>query len=246
MKNVLPFIITTFAGISTLIGFLFIYIDKDKEKIIKNSLSFASGVMLCVSIIDLIPESINMLSKSLNKSNVFLYIFISILIGSLIPFIIDKYISKKENDLYRVGLLSMLAIVIHNIPEGIITYLTATTNLKLGITLSIAIALHNVPEGISISVPIYYGTNNKTKAFTMTLISALSEPLGAIIAYIFLKDIITEQIMGIILALTSGIMTNISLIELLPKSLEYKEKKKTIIFFIIGLFFMYISVNIMK
>ena len=202
--------------------------------------------MLSVSIIDLIPESIHLLSKTLTKEKIFIYLLFFTIIGLLIPFIIDKLLEKNDNDLYRVGVLSMLAIIIHNIPEGIATFLSATTNIKLGISLAISIALHNIPEGISIAIPIYYGTKNKRKAFIMTLVSALSEPFGAILAFLILKPIITDQIMGVILAIITGIMINISLIELLPKSLNYKEKEKTLVFFIIGIIFMHISINLMK
>lgn len=246
MTNFSPFILCILAGFSTLIGTLFIYIKYNKEKIIKYSLAFASGVMLSVSIIDLIPESIHLLSKTLTKEKIFIYLLFFTIIGLLIPFIIDKLLEKNDNDLYRVGVLSMLAIIIHNIPEGIATFLSATTNIKLGISLAISIALHNIPEGISIAIPIYYGTKNKRKAFTMTLVSALSEPFGAILAFLILKPIITDQIMGVILAIITGIMINISLIELLPKSLNYKEKEKTLVFFIIGIIFMHISINLMK
>ena len=246
MTNFIPFILSILAGFSTLIGTLFIYIKYNKEKIIKYSLAFASGVMLSVSIIDLIPESIHLLSKTLTKEKIFIYLLFFTIIGLLIPFIIDKLLEKNDNDLYRVGVLSMLAIIIHNIPEGIATFLSATTNIKLGISLAISIALHNIPEGISIAIPIYYGTKNKRKAFIMTLVSALSEPFGAILAFLILKPIITDQIMGVILAIITGIMINISLIELLPKSLNYKEKEKTLVFFIIGIIFMHISINLMK
>ncbi len=246
MTNFIPFILPTIAGLSTLVGMAFIYVKCDSEKIVKYSLSFAAGVMLCVSIIDLLPESINLFSKLLNKKQTFIYTLFSAAIGTTIPFIIDKLLGKNENELYKVGVLSMIAIIVHNIPEGIATYLSATANIKLGISIAAAITLHNIPEGISIAVPVYYGTKNSKKAFIMTLVSAISEPFGAIFAFLFLKPIITDQIMGVVLAIIAGLMSNISLIELLPKSLKYSEKKKTLIFFIIGIIFMYISINLIK
>lgn len=101
--------------------------------------------------------------------------------------------------------------------------------------------MHNIPEGISISMPIYYSTKSKKKAFLYTLVSALSEPLGAFLAFIFLYKIINNLIMGILLSLIAGIMIHISLCELLPTSLSYKNKKLTIIFFIVGIIFMLIK-----
>lgn len=244
--TIISFILSILAGLSSLIGILFIYIKKDKEKIIKYSLSFASGVMICISTIDLLPESIKLLNQSLQKERTFTCTLIFIIIGFIIPSIINKLLKKQENKLYRVGVLSMIAIIVHNIPEGIATFLSAETNIKLGIAMTISIAIHNIPEGISVAIPIYYGTNNKQKAFLTTIISAMSEPFGALLAFLFLKPIITNQIMGIILAIITGIMSNISLTELLPQALNYKEQKKTIFFFIIGFLFMYLSISLMK
>ena len=244
--NYLPFIISMLAGLSTLFGAASIYIKKDKEIIIKYSLAFASGVMLSMSIIDLLPESIKLLNETLKKNTAYIYLLLITIITLFASSITDKMIKTNENDLYRVGVLSMLAIIIHNIPEGIITFLTAKINIKLGIKIALAITLHNIPEGISIAVPIYYGTKSKKKAILMTLISAISEPFGALLAYIFLKNEITNKTLGIILGIIAVIMSKISIIELLPKSLSYKEKKKTIVFFILGLITMYLSIYLMR
>lgn len=239
--NYYPFIISFLSGLSTLIGYFSIYIKKDKNKIIKNSLALASGVMLCVSIIELIPEGIKLLNKS---NDTYIIGIISITIGMLLPIIINKVI--KEEGLYKLGIISSIAIIMHNIPEGIITYLTSVKSINLGINIALAIAMHNIPEGITIAVPIYYGTKNKKKAFKIVLISALSEPIGALLAHILLRKMITDKTIGIILLLVAGIMSYLSIVELLPKALKYKEKKKTIIFFIIGIIIMYLSVKITK
>lgn len=234
------FILTTLAGLSTLLGTIIIFINKKKNnKIIIGSLSFAAGVMLTVSITDLIPESIHLLNKTFKLFPTIIIMLIFIVIGIIISTTIDKYIpTKREGELYKVGIISMLAIILHNIPEGIATFLSTESNLTLGLSLTIAIALHNIPEGISISVPIYYATGSKIKAFTYTLISGLSEPLGALIAYLFLKNLVNDTTMGIIMSIIAGIMIQISCYELLPTSLKYKSKKITVLLFIIGTLFM--------
>ena len=157
--NYYPFIISFLSGLSTLIGYFSIYIKKDKNKIIKNSLALASGVMLCVSIIELIPEGIKLLNKS---NDTYIIGIISITIGMLLPIIINKVI--KEEELYKLGIISSIAIIMHNIPEGIITYLTSVKSINLGINIALAIAMHNIPEGITIAVPIYYGKKKKKKS----------------------------------------------------------------------------------
>ena len=242
MSNFLPFLMCLLAGLSTLIGGLLIYIKGNKNNIIKYSLAFASGVMLSVSLFDLIPESLTMF-QSTSKNNIFLSITIFIIIGLIIPLFIDKIIPKKleNNKLYKLGIFTMIAIIMHNLPEGIATYLSAQTNIKLGISITLAIAFHNIPEGISIAIPIYYATKNKKKALGLTFISGMSEPLGAFLAFLFLKPIINNTIMGGLFAIIAGIMSYISITELLPAALKYKEKKKTIISFLIGILFMYVN-----
>ncbi len=198
-----------------------------------------------VSFTDLIPEGISLLTLDQGKNRGFIFLILFIIIGLLISVIIDKLIPESseayDKKLYKVGIFSMIAIIVHNIPEGIATFLSSATNLSLGIAITIAIALHNIPEGISISVPVYQATKNRSKAIGYTFISGMSEPVGAILAFLILKPIITNTIMGSILAIIAGIMTHISMFQLLPTSLKYKEKGKTIIFFIIGFVFMIFS-----
>ena len=131
----------------------------------------------------------------------------------------------------------MIAIIIHNIPEGIATFLTTTSNLNLGLKLTIAIAFHNIPEGISISLPIYYSLNNKKKAFLYTFISSISEPFGAFLCFIFIGPYVNILFLGFLFSLISGIMLYISIYELLKESLSYNKKYLTIIFYLIGSIF---------
>ena len=245
--NITAFILTTLAGLSTLIGTIPIFIKNKSNKIIISALAFAAGVMISVSIIDLIPEGINYLNKTFKLFPTILITSIFIIIGIILSMTIDKYINKsREGELYKVGIISMIAIILHNIPEGIATYLSSEFNLKLGLSLTTAIALHNIPEGISIALPIYYGTKSRGKALLYTLLSALSEPLGALLAYLFLSKIINNNIMGILMSLIAGIMIQISFYELLPTSLKYKNQKYTIILLIIGIIFMITSHILLK
>lgn len=239
----MPFLLTTIAGLSTMIGTFLIFISKKKSKlIILASLSFAAAVMMTVSFTDLIPESFTMLSTQFKTFPAILILLIFLNIGIILSFTIDKYLPDTSSDgLYRVGLISMLAIILHNIPEGIATFMAGNVDIKLGIALTIAIALHNIPEGISISVPIYYATGSKRKSLLYTLISGLSELFGAILTYLFLKPFINDFVMGCLFALIAGIMLHIAFYELLPTSLNYKKNTLTLIFFFIGMFFMIIS-----
>lgn len=222
-----------------MLGTIFIFIDfKNEDKVINTALSFAAGVMLTVSIFDLIPESIKLFNPSFIS---IIFLLISINIGIIISMLIDKFIPNSDN-LYRVGVISMIAIIMHNIPEGIATYMATTHDLKLGITLSLAIALHNIPEGISISLPIYYSTRSKSKAILYTFISGISEIFGAILAAILFKNMITDSFMAIILGIITGIMFYISTYELLPEALKYHKIKTTLLASGVGSIVMLLSI----
>ena len=246
MNNTLiAFLLTFIAGFSTMLGVLVIYIkSKDHNKIIMASLSFAAGVMITVSITDLIPESILLLGNNLKNSTTIIISILAIVLGIIISMIIDYYLpdkpmtNTKDKSLFKVGIISMIAIILHNLPEGIATFVATSSDVKLGISLTLAIAMHNIPEGISISVPIYYSTGSKKKAIFYTLISALSEPLGALLAFIFLKIFINDTILGILFSLIAGIMLQISFCELLPAARKYDNNKYLFIFFTIGVIFM--------
>ena len=242
-SNMYAFLLTFIAGISTLIGYLFIFIKKDRESVISKALGFASGVMFTISIVDLIPNSFLLIIKEYNLIYTLFLIIMGFLIGIIISSIIDKKVDKKSKNglkLYKLGIITMLVIMMHNIPEGIATFITTTNNIELGIMLTIAIALHNIPEGISISIPIYYSTNSKLKAFIYTLISGMSEPLGAVISYLFLSKFVNDTILGVIYSIIAGMMINISINELYKEAINYN-KKNTVVYFIIGAFIMILN-----
>lgn len=233
----MPFLLTFLASISTLFGTILIFIPKNK-KIIISSLGFAAGVMITISFIDLIPESFKLIHSYFNNGT-FLMVLLFINIGIILSMMINKRL-ENDNYLYKVGIVSMIALILHNIPEGIITFLSTTSNLKLGISMALAISAHNIPEGITIALPIYYATNRKGKAIAYTFISGVSEFIGAILSFLFLKPFINNLILGIIFSVTAGIMFYIATYELLPLSLKYQNKRVTILSFIIGIIFIYI------
>lgn len=235
--NIYAFILPLIAGLSTMIGTVLIFFKfKNTHKIILSSLAFAAGVMIMVSLTDLIPESLKLLKLYFYPFPSWIIMFIFIVIGILISMAIDKYLPSNNDKLYKVGIISMLAIVLHNIPEGIATFMATTSDINLGISLTLAIAFHNIPEGISISIPIYYATKSKFKAFNYTLVSALSEPFGALLAFIFLQRFMNNFILGILFAMIAGIMIHISIYELIPTSFKYKNHKLTFTFIFIGFF----------
>ena len=246
--NIYSFIITSIAGFSTLLGLIPCFIkNNSKEKIIAASLSFSAGVMLTISQLSLIPESLNLFIWKFKLFPATIILAIFIVLGIIFSMKIDQKIEKiiTNNSLYKLGIISVIALMLHNIPEGITTFVSSNMDTKLGLILAISIALHNIPEGISIAIPIYYSTNKMSKAFIYTLISGFSELLGAVLAALFLTNYINSFILAIILALTAGIMIHISIYELIPNALSYNKNKVTITFFIIGSLIMLLCLKLL-
>lgn len=240
MRILSSFILTSLAGLSTILGYFIIFFKGDRKKIITFSLSFAAGVMLTISVTDLIPSSFNYLS---NYNLVFRLLLMSFffVLGVFLSFYISLKVPSGEDSLKKVGIISMLAIILHNIPEGIITFMVSGVNFNLGIKLAIAISLHNIPEGISIAVPLYFATKKKFKTFIYVLISGFSEILGAVLCFLFLQNLINNFLIGCVFSLIAGIMINISVTELLPESLKYQKKKLVFLGFFIGFLVMFLS-----
>lgn len=230
MNTVIPMLVSTIAGLSTLIGAttIFFKVDKSKyNKFITFCLAFSIAIMIGISIFDLIPESFFQYFSVYGMSKSIILLIVAFLISYIFITVLSMIIKKetKKEDLYRLGILNMIVLIFHNMPEGIATFLSSYQDLSLGIKLAIAIMLHNIPEGISIAVPIYYSTRNKKLAFRNAFISGMAEPLGALLALVFLKNYISEMMVSIILIIVAGLMITLSIQELLPESLKYKENK---------------------
>ena len=231
-RTLIPLILSCIAGLSTVLGAFIVFFSKsNNKKLITFALGFSAGVMITVSFTDLFPAAEEALTKFHGNIKGLLYTLLFMSIGSLMAFLIDKFIPENNENgmlsnkgsnqnLYRIGLFSMIAIMVHNFPEGIATFISGYEDISLGIYITIAIMLHNIPEGISIAIPIYCSTNKKSTAFLYTFISGIAEPIGAIITLLFLKPFINEVLLGITFAIVCGIMLYIAFEELLPGSIE--------------------------
>jgi ZIP family zinc transporter len=147
----------------------------------------------------------------------------------------------KEKKLMRMGLFTALAVGIHNFPEGLATFTAALTDPGIGIAIAVAIAIHNIPEGIAVSIPIYYATGNRKKAFLLSFASGLAEPVGALVGYLILMPFLSPVVFGVLFAAVAGIMVFISLDELLPSATEFGEHHLSIYGLIAGMLVMAIS-----
>ncbi|WP_413926946.1 zinc transporter ZupT [Clostridioides sp. ES-W-0017-02] len=260
------FLITLFAGLSTGIGScIAFFAKKTNTKFLSVSLGFSAGVMIYVSMIEIFPKAQEALTKSMGEKLGNWSTVIAFFAGMAIIAIIDKLIPQEENpheikkmenldekniqknkSLLRTGIFTAMAIAIHNFPEGLATFISALDDATIAIPIAIAIAIHNIPEGISVSVPVYYATGDKKKAFYYSFLSGMSEPLGAIIGYVLLRNFLNDTTLGIVFALVGGIMVFISLDELLPSAREYGEHHLSIYGLIAGMVVMAISLLLFK
>ncbi|MDA3818026.1 MAG: zinc transporter ZupT [Prolixibacteraceae bacterium] len=234
--------LTVFAGLATGVGSLMSFLSKKfNPKFLAGSLGFSAGVMIYVSLVEIMVKAKDSLTAAHGIKIGNIYTVIAFFSGIAIIALIDKLIPSFENPheiknieeknlnpannkkLLRMGLFSALAIAIHNFPEGLATFMGALTDPTLGVSIAVAIAIHNIPEGIAVSVPIYYATKNRKKAFWLSFLSGLAEPVGAILGFFILRNFFNESTFGVIFAGVAGIMVYISLDELLPTAEEYGE-----------------------
>lgn len=230
MREIIALIITTIAGLSTVIGGCIVFFKiKNKEKFISFCLSFSLSVMITISIIDLLPSSFIELNSNFSLIKSIIITVVLFIVGAILVSILDRNIKvnkSKDSNLFKLGILNMIALMLHNFPEGIATFMTSYSDLSIGISLSLAIMMHNIPEGISIAVPLYYSTGKKGRGILYTFISALAEPLGAIVAFLFLKQYINMLTISYVLIIVAGIMITISINELYPEAIKYNESKQ--------------------
>lgn len=242
-ENILfAFGLTVFAGLATGIGSLMsLFSKRYNPKFLAGSLGFSAGVMIYVSFVEIFVKAKDSLVAANGIKTGNLYTVIAFFAGVAIIALIDKLIPSFENPheiknieeknlnpannrkLLRMGMFSALALAIHNFPEGLATFMSAISDPTLGISIAVAIAIHNIPEGIAISVPIYYATRNRGKAFWWSFLSGLAEPVGALLGYFILRSVFSDSTFGLIFAGVAGIMVYISLDELLPTAEEYGE-----------------------
>ena len=259
----MAFCLTFIAGISTGIGSLIALFSKTTNtKFLSVSLGFSAGVMIYVSMVEIFLEANISLSAFLGEKTGTLIAFVAFIGGMLLIGLIDRFVPEDKNPheiqglspdgktggaqpaktkLMRTGLFTALAVGIHNFPEGLATFVSAMQQPSIAIPIVVAIAIHNIPEGIAVSVPIYYATGNKKRAFWLSFASGLSEPVGALIGYLILLPFMNELVYGVLFAGVAGIMVFISLDELLPSARAYGEHHLSIYGMVAGMAVMAVS-----
>ena len=256
----LAFSLTVLAGLTTAIGGVIAFITKkDNLKTLSLGLGFSAGVMIFISFMDILPEA-----KQLLKINfpicfewlVFAGFIAGLLVSVAIDYFLPDHVDTKEllnpdapegNDgfkhykLQRAGVMTAVAICVHNFPEGLATFLTTTQSVTLGISVALAIAIHNIPEGIAVALPIYHATGKKRYAMLYAALSGITEPVGALVGMFIFELFLPQVMIGILMAGVAGIMTYISFDTLLPLAKEYGNWHLSIVGIMSGILFIWLS-----
>ncbi|MGL4858213.1 MAG: zinc transporter ZupT [Enterobacteriaceae bacterium] len=223
----IPLLLTLLAGAATFIGsFLGILGRAPSNRLLAFSLGFAAGIMLLISLMEMLPAAI-----ATPGISPFL-VYGMFILGLLGYFALDKSLPHAhahdpecsehneeellQRKLKRTAVLLTLGISLHNFPEGIATYVTASADLELGIGITLAVAIHNIPEGLAIAAPIYAVTRSKWQALFWSGLSGCAEILGGILAFLFLGANSSPHIMAAVMSVVSGVMVALSINELMP------------------------------
>lgn len=273
--------LTVFAGMATAIGSAIAFMaQRTNYRFLSVATGFSAGVMLYVSFVEIFFKGVNALTPRfgdywghwVNAASFFGGMLLIGIIDNLIPAAENPHETHTEAEtrplheragtpaaaahhakLMRMGLFTALAIGIHNFPEGLATFLAALHDPGLGVAIAIAIALHNIPEGVSVSVPIYYATGDRRKAFFYSVLSGLAEPVGAGIAYLLILlfvggdgGAVPPEVMGVLFGGVAGIMVYISVDELLPTSRAYGKGHDSLLGLVAGMVVMALSLLLMR
>jgi ZIP family zinc transporter len=267
-QNVLiAFGLTIFAGLSTGIGSALAFLVKRVNyRFLSVSMGFSAGVMIYVSFVEILVMAKDSLTKQWGNVAGSWGTAVWFFVGMAAAAIIDRLVPEAENPheahtidemsmtadehakkhhdmskLHRTGIFTAFALAVHNFPEGMATFTAALVEPTLGVAIAVAIAIHNIPEGISISVPIFYATGDRKKAFIYSFLSGFAEPFGAIVGYLVLMPFLSPAVLGALFAAVAGIMVFISFDELLPMAEEYGEHHLCVYGLVAGMAVMAVS-----
>jgi len=270
MNDVLfAFALTLIAGLATGVGGLVVVFSKvTNKRFLAACLSFSAGVMIYISFAEIFLEAFESLEYAYGDGMGYLILTVSFFAGIAFMAIVDKLIpddeahtelleaaskegqasGKDKRELRRTGISSTIAIAIHNFPEGLITFMAALYDPAMGVAIAIAIIIHNIPEGIAIAAPIYHATGSKKKAFLVSVGAGLTEPLGALIAWLLLRNVFDDigGLFGIIFAAVGGIMVFVAIHQLLPSAQKYGKHHLVMKWLFAGMAVMAVSLVILE
>lgn len=246
-------LLTLLLGLFIIVGAIIVFITKNNDKFIEFSISLAFGVIAMLIFTHLLPEAYEVVNSGNAIYNI-IYIIVGAAIGFLLLKVLDYFIPDHHDDhttdadddrnLKHIGLVASVALVIHNIVEGMAIYLLATSDLEAGLMASVGVGLHNIPLGMVISSAFYKSNNSKKNTMFIVLGVSLSTFIGGLLMYFFNIESVMELLEGISLTLTIGMLFYILLMELLPKVWHSNDKKITLGGLLLGIILIMITLFI--
>ena len=223
---------TLMVGMFTFLGSIIIFVIKNNKKVVDFSITIGFGVLFALILLELIPETLELLQTRIQVVQSIVLVLLLVGLGIGVLKILDKFIpdhdASNNKNLVHIGIMTSIALVIHNILEGMAIYTSFNTSMKFGVLLSVGVALHNIPLGMSITSMFYKNGKDNKRALLMSVIVSLSTFVGGLIAWIFSGFMFEDFSKGIILSITLGMLIYIVLFELLEHVLEIKNKRITV------------------
>ncbi len=248
MDNQMIGLVLTFVlGLFIVLGSFIVFVTKNNDRFINFSLSLAFGVMISLVILELIPESYELIGEEFNHLQTIMIVIILSVLGIALSKLLDLFIpdheehhSKKEN-LFHIGYISSIAFILHNVIEGMAVFSTFSKSIDLGVLISLGVGLHNIPLGMVITSTFYSNNKNKVKTATIISLISISTFVGGLIMYSF-EGFFNNLVVGISLAITLGMLIYIAFFELLPKIIKTKYRQDTILGIILGILILVIGI----
>lgn len=248
----LAFIFSLIAGLATVFG-AFVVFFKQNLRILGVGLGFSAGAMIYISFVEIMPQAIGGFEKFfpsygeiLGLCGFFVGVLLSALIDRLVPQEFNPHERANATSLKRIGLLSAIAIGIHNFPEGFATFSATLENPTFGLMITFAIAIHNIPEGMAVALPVYHSSGSRKKAIAYSALSGVAEPLGALVGALIIFPLFGAISVSVAFSLIAGVMVFISLDELLPSAREYGESHDSLYGVFLGMAVMGVSLMLLK
>ncbi len=222
-------IITLLSGLSFLVGYLITKFVKNQKKLVIFSVGFSFIIIIGLVLFDLLPECLEVMKP---KWAIIGYAVAGLLILKALDFFVPdhEHSSNHEHHMEHIGLISTIALVLHNLIEGTAIYSTALTDTKMGLMMALAVSFHNIPLGIQVSSLV---KNKKEKALLLSIL-VISSILGVILINLF-KITLDNAVLGILISITLGMLIYISMFELLCEIKEHIKDKMLWIGFILGI-----------
>lgn len=260
--------VTALAGAATLVGGLLGVQGRvlDRRGTLAGSLAFAAGAMILVSVLEILPKGAAVLAEDRSRTAAWVLTLGMAAAGGLVVvglrYLVDRYVGVPTNSvsdggagpgsirlragLWRSGLLVALAVGIHNLPEGLVTFSATVTDPTVGVVLAVAIAVHNVPEGMAVAVPVYAATGSRRRALAMCALSGVAEPVGGLLGYLALRAAMPDQGLALVFPVVGGMMLLISLHQLLPMALASGRRHHVALGMVSGASVMALSLGLLR